>query len=106
MFAAIAALGAGLEVAADTTVDTADLGPVVAAAMVAIPDVVFLMAVAILHARGMPRIMTQVIVVAVLILATALTAPSIGMPTAVVLMALLVCGQVALAVATLGRQPA
>ena len=106
VFAAIAALGAGLEVAADTTVDAADLGPVVAAATVAIPVVVFLVAVAILHARGTPWIMTQVVVVSVLILATALAGPWIGVPSAVVVMALLVCGQVALAVATLGRQPA
>ena len=37
VFAAVAALGAGLEVAADTTVDAADLGPAVAAATVAVP---------------------------------------------------------------------
>lgn len=106
VFAAVAALGAGLEVAADTTVDAADLGPVVAAATVAIPVAVFLTAVAILHARGMPRIQAQAAVVVVLVLATALVAPLVGVPIAVVVMALFVCGLVAINVATLGHRPA
>ena len=103
VFAAVAALSAGLAVATDTTLDAADLSPAVAAATVAIPVVVFLVAVAFLHARGMPRILTQIAVVSALILGTALVAPWIGVPAAVLVMALLVCGLVALNVATIAR---
>jgi low temperature requirement protein LtrA len=103
VFAAVAALGAGLAVATDTTLDAADLGPAVAAGTVAIPVVVFLVAVAILHARGLPRIMRQVAATSVLVLATALAAGWIGVPAAVLVMALLACGLVALNVATIAR---
>ena len=95
VFAAAAALGAGLEVAADTTVDAADLGAAVAAATVAVPVAIYLVAVAVLHARGMPRDPGQLAVFLALVLATALAAPAIGVPTAVVVMAVLVCGLVA-----------
>jgi hypothetical protein len=103
VFAAVAALGAGLAVATDTTLDAADLAPPVAAATVAIPVVVFLVAVAFLHARGMPRIVAQIVVISALILGTALAAPWIGVPFAVLVMALLVCGLVALNIATIAR---
>jgi low temperature requirement protein LtrA len=106
VFAAAAALGAGLEVASDTTVDAADLGPVVAAATVAVPVAIYLVAVAVLHARGMPQDPGQLAVFLALILGTALAAPGIGVPTAVVVMALLVCGLVALSVVRIGRRPA
>ena len=106
VFAAAAALGAGLEVAADTTVDAADLGAAVAAATVAVPVVIYLVAVAVLHARGMPRDPGQLAVFLALVLATALAAPVIGVPTAVVVMAALVCGLVALSVVRTGRRPA
>ena len=106
VFAAAAALGAGLEVAADTTVDAADLGPAVAAATVAVPVAIYLVAVAVLHARGMPQDPGQLAVFLALILGTALAAPAIGVPTAVVVMALLVCGLVALSVVRVGRRTA
>jgi hypothetical protein len=54
----------------------------------------------------MPRVVSQVMVISGLVLATALIAPWIGVPTAVVVMAVFVCGLVALNVATIGRQPA
>jgi low temperature requirement protein LtrA len=103
VFAAVAALGAGLAVATDTTLDAADLAPAVAAATVAIPVVVFLVAVTLLHARGMPRILTEVVVISVLVLATALAAQWIGVPAAVLVMAVLACGLVALTVTTIAR---
>jgi len=103
VFAAVAALGAGLAVATDTTLDAADLVPAVAAATVAIPVVVFLVAVAFLHARGMPRILTQIAVISALVLGTAVAATWIGVPGAVLVMALFACGLVALNVATIAR---
>jgi len=106
VFAAVAALGAGLAVATDTTLDAADLAPAVAAATVAIPVVIFLVAVAFLHARRMPRILTQIVVISALVLATALAAPWIGVPAAVLVMALLACCLVALNVATIARDAA
>ena len=103
VFAAVAALGAGLAVATDTTLDAAALVPAVAAATVAIPVVVFLVAVAFLHARGMPRILTQIAVISALVLGTAVAATWIGVPGAVLVMALFACGLVALNVATIAR---
>ena len=51
VFAAVAALGAGLQVAADTTHDATDVTPAVAAMTVAVPVVVYLVALAFLHAQ-------------------------------------------------------
>ena len=67
---------------------------------------IYLVAVAVLHARGMPQDPGQLAVFLALILGTALAAPWIGVPTAVVVMAVLVCGLVALSVVRIGRRPA
>ena len=72
----------------------------------AVPVAIYLVAVAVLHARGMPLDPGQLAVFLALILGTALAAPWIGVPTAVVVMALLVCGLVALSVVRIGRRPA
>ena len=55
VFAAVAALGAGLGVATDAVLDHADLGPVAVAATVAIPIAIYLIAVTLLHAWPLSR---------------------------------------------------
>jgi len=104
VFAAIAALGAGLQVAADTTHAPTDVGPQAAAATVAIPVAVYLAALAVLHAvRGL-GLLRQVVVAIVLVLVAALAATWTGVPAAVLLTSLIVCGLVAANVATLNRR--
>ncbi|MFI5293384.1 MAG: low temperature requirement protein A [Candidatus Limnocylindrales bacterium] len=49
VFAAVAAMGAGLQVAADAILDEADVGSVVVALTVAVPVVIYLVTVALLH---------------------------------------------------------
>jgi low temperature requirement protein LtrA len=105
VFAAIAGLGAGLQVAADTTHAAADLEPSGAAATVAIPVVVYLIAVAILHAERRPVVLAPIAIVGGLVLLTAAAATWIGVPLAVVFMGLLVCGLVAITVFTASREP-
>jgi low temperature requirement protein LtrA len=104
VFASVAALGAGLQVAIDTTHTTTELGPQAAAATVAIPVAVYLAALAVLHAvRGL-GLLQQVVVAIVLVLVAAAAASWIGVPAAVLLTALIVCGLVAVNVATLSRR--
>ena len=83
VFAAVAALGAGLGVAADTTHQATDLGAQAAAATVAVPVAVYLAALAVLHAvRGL-GLLREVVVAIVLVLVAALAATWIGVPSAV-----------------------
>ena len=104
VFAAVAALGAGLQVAADTTHETTDLGTQAAAATVAVPVAVYLAALAVLHAvRGL-GLLRQVVVAIVLVLVAAAGATWIGVPGAVLVTALIVCALVAANVATQSRQ--
>ena len=104
VFAAVAALGAGLGVAADTTHEATDLGAQAAAATVAVPVAVYLAALAVLHAvRGL-GLLRQVVVAIVLVLVAALAATWIGVPSAVLATALIVCGLVAANVVTLSRR--
>jgi low temperature requirement protein LtrA len=103
VFAAVAALGAGLQVAADTTHQPTELGAQAAAATVAVPVAIYLAALAVLHAvRGL-GLLRQVVVAIVLVLVAALAATSMGVPAAVLVTALIVCGLVAANIATLSR---
>ena len=106
VFAAIAALGAGLGVAADTTHEATDLGAQAAAATVAVPVAVYLAALAVLHAvRGL-GLLRQVVVAIAIVLVAALVATSLGVPAAVVVTAILVSVLVAINIVTVARQPA
>ena len=84
VFAAIAALGAGLGVAADTTHEATDLGAQAVAATVAVPVAVYLAALAVLHAVRGRGLLRQVVVAIALVLVAALVATSLGVPAAVV----------------------
>lgn len=106
VFASVAALGAGLQVAADTTHGATYLAPAAAALTVAIPVVVYLAALAALHARKTLHMLAPIIVVAGLVLVAAGAATWIGVPLAVLAMGLLVSALVAINVAMIAREPA
>jgi low temperature requirement protein LtrA len=104
VFAAVAAVGAGLQVAAETTHDATHLGPAVAASTVSVPVVVFLASVGIIHVRTRTvAIIAPIVVTAVLVLAAGLAATWIGVPPAILAMGIMVCGLVAVNVVTLTR---
>ena len=105
VFAAVAALGAGLQVAADTTHDATAPGAGRAAPTVAIPVAIYLVALAVLHARrtvpSSPDRDHRLLVIG-----AALAATWIGVPASVVAMGILVSGLLAINIVTIGRLPA
>lgn len=93
VFAAVAALGAGLQVVVDTLTPGSAITPRFAAFTVAIPVAVFLIALGLLNARSSPHqpvTTLLVLVTALLVLFTALSARLVTLPLAVIIMALLV----------------
>ncbi|MFL5678398.1 MAG: low temperature requirement protein A [Chloroflexota bacterium] len=104
VFAAVAALGAGLGVAADTTHLPTDLSAQAVAATVAVPVAVYLAALAVLHAVRGPGLLRQVLVAIALVLGAGFAASWIGAPAAVLVTAVIVCTLVAANIATLSRQ--
>jgi len=104
VFASLAALGAGLQVAAEATHQEIDLGATATALTVAVPVAVFLAADAALHIRRWTLVAAGPIAVTmVLVLAAALVAPWIGVPLAVLAMGLIACGLVVALVVLLVR---
>jgi low temperature requirement protein LtrA len=100
IFAAIAALGAGLQVATDAVSDPGHLPWVTASLTIAVPAAVFLVAIGLLHRRGQDW--SGVLAVsgtAVLVLIAAGAAGVVGVPLAVMTMAVLLSASVALSVA-------
>jgi low temperature requirement protein LtrA len=96
VFASAAALGAGLQVAADETHGRIALDPVLAALTVAVPVAVYLAAVATLHAGEASRSMlVSVAGGVVVVLSIALATPILGLSLAVPLMGLAVAGLIA-----------
>jgi hypothetical protein len=84
IFAAIAALGAGLQVASDAITDPRRLPSVTAAMTVAIPVAVYLVAVGLLHRRGNGwSSLAPVSVTSLLVMAAAVAAGFVGVPIAV-----------------------
>jgi low temperature requirement protein LtrA len=107
VFAAIAALGAGLQVAIDTTHGATVLAPAVAALTVAAPVVVYLGAAWLLHVQSKWRPpVTALAVAGVLILAAAVAATWVGVPLAVIAMGLLLAGLVTVNVRAMQVAPA
>jgi low temperature requirement protein LtrA len=103
VFASVAALGAGLEVAIDTTHDASELIGARAALTVALPVAIYLISIGILHARPLTlRALGSVIVTAALVLLAALAATTVGVPASVLAMGLLVSVLVAIHVLQLG----
>jgi low temperature requirement protein LtrA len=93
VFAAVAALGAGLQLVVDTLTPGSAITPLFAAFTVAIPVALFLIALGLLNPRSSPRqpVTTPlVLVTALLVLLTALSARLVALPLTVIIMALLV----------------
>jgi low temperature requirement protein LtrA len=96
IFAAVAALGAGLQVAADAVTDPAHLPAIPAALTVAVPTAIYLIGIAALHRRGRPwRDVSRLAIAAALLVAMAMTAGMVGVPIAVLGVGILVAGVVA-----------
>jgi low temperature requirement protein LtrA len=105
VFAAVAALGAGLGVATDVVLGHAEIGPVGAAASVAVPIAIYLVAVTLLHAWPLSREgAIRVLATGVGLAVAVLLADPLGLPASVALMAVLVA--ILLAVNLVAARPA
>ncbi|MGH2392341.1 MAG: low temperature requirement protein A [Candidatus Limnocylindria bacterium] len=105
IFASVAALGSGLQVATETIQNMTQLRPEVAALTVGIPVAIYLVAVSILHAR--PRTLRALVPVALtvpLLLGAAIAAIWVGVPVAVLIMGLVLAGLVAFYLAAARRE--
>ena len=101
VFAAVAALGAGLQVAADTTHEPVDLSATKAAATVAVPVSIYLIALAFLHAPSRSaRTFAPIVVTAAVVLGLTLAAPAIGVAATVLVIGLAVAALVVQMVVT------
>lgn len=104
VFAAIAALGAGLQVAVDATHETLPLAPSAVALTVAIPVIVYLVATVLLHRRsGALRLLAPLPIVGVVLLTVAAGATWFGVPAAILAMALALIAFVAYSVVAMQR---
>jgi low temperature requirement protein LtrA len=106
IFAALGALGAGLEVAVRFAGGHQTVAPIVAAFSVSVPVAIYVLALVFAHVRILPGIVVHVWVVAptaIVVLLLALLANAIGLPVVVALVALTVAGAVA-ATMILGRR--
>ena len=104
VFAAIAALGAGLQVAVDATHETLALSPSAVALTVAIPVIVYLVATVLLHRRsGALRLLAPLPVVGIVLLAAAAGASSFGLPVSILAMAVALVAFVAYSVVAMQR---
>ncbi|HEY3507018.1 MAG TPA: low temperature requirement protein A [Actinocatenispora sp.] len=101
IFAAVAAVGAGLSLAAEGS----EIPPAATAAAIAVPVVAYLVVNGLLQHRLRPGSvpLAPLVVAAVLILATAAVAGPLGVPVAVVVIAVLVAALVAFGVVTTHR---
>ena len=105
VFAAVAALGAGLQVAVDTTHGAANLPATTASLTVAVPLVVYLAASAVLHRANLPRDLAVLIgITAPLILVAAAAASWVGVPLAILAMGLLLAIEVAISLVIINRE--
>lgn len=90
IFAAVAALGAGLQVAVGSLDHTARVTPLFAAFTVAIPLTTFMVVLGLLNRTSVPAGIRLTLLAAALILATAAAAPILTLPASVVIMVVLV----------------
>lgn len=105
IFAAVAGLGAGLQVAVDAVADPDHVPAMTAGMAVAVPVAIYVVAIAVLHRRGRPwREVASLGATAVLVLAVASTSAAVGVPVVVLVIGALASGVVAWQV--LGRAAA
>jgi low temperature requirement protein LtrA len=105
IFAAVAALGAGLQVAADAVVDPERVPAATAALSVAVPAAVYLAAISVVHRRG-PGLADfgSVSAAGVVLLVLGSAAAIVGVPVAVLLVGVAVSGLVGAHVIALQRE--
>jgi low temperature requirement protein LtrA len=104
VFASVAALGAGLQIAAEATHQDSALGVTATALTVAVPVAVFLVADGAVHIQRWTLVaVAPIVVTIVLVLLAALLAPWIGVPLSVLAMGLIACGLVATLIILLAR---
>jgi low temperature requirement protein LtrA len=91
IFAAVAALGAGLQVAIGTLTHSSRVSPAFAAFAVAIPVVIYILVLALLGIRGSGQLTALLpsLLTAALVLVAAVAAPVVTLPVAIVIMAAL-----------------
>ncbi|HEY2129734.1 MAG TPA: low temperature requirement protein A [Streptosporangiaceae bacterium] len=91
IFAAVAALGAGLQVAIGTLEHSTRVSPAFAAFTIAIPVVIFIVVLVLLNIRGSePAAPGLTVLTAALVLAAAAATPILTLPVSIVIMVLLV----------------
>jgi len=92
IFAAVAAVGAGLQVVIGTLTHNTRVSPTFAAFAVAIPVATYMVVLALLHThrRGEPAALRLTLVTAALILAAAAATPILTLPLSIVIMVVLV----------------
>jgi low temperature requirement protein LtrA len=92
IFAAVAALGAGLQVVIGTLTHNTRVSPTFAAFAVAIPVTIYIVVLALLHTRrrSEPAALRLTLLTAVLILAAAAATPILTLPLSLVIMVALV----------------
>jgi low temperature requirement protein LtrA len=92
IFAAVAALGAGLQVTISTISHSTHVSPVFAAFTVAVPVTIYIVVLALLSTRrgGEPAAPGLTLLTAGLILAAAAATPALGLPLSTVIMVVLV----------------
>ncbi len=106
VFASLAALGAGLQVAADGVADPEHVPALTAALSVAVPTSIALLAIATLHHGSVVAGGVSTWVSAVLPLPIALAAPAIGVPLTVLAIGIVVAVVVGYGVARLHQRAA
>jgi low temperature requirement protein LtrA len=107
VFASVAALGAGLQVAAESVFGRVAISDTTVALLVAVPVDIYLVSVGLLHAWPSRRpVLAPIAVACLAILAVALAAGSIGVPLAVLAIALIVAGMVGYNLVILDRETA
>jgi hypothetical protein len=101
LFAAVAATGAGLEVAVDAGGHHSAIPPLVAGYALAIPVAVFFVSVVLLWLPLRERVTSPpaAVVAAIIVLLLPLAAPTIGVPVVVVLTALVAAALAAVSLA-------
>jgi low temperature requirement protein LtrA len=92
IFAAVAALGAGLQVVINTLIHTTRVTPAFAAFTVAIPVTIYIVVLAVLGTRrgGAPAALGLTLLTVALILAVAAATPALTLPPSIVIMVVLV----------------
>jgi Bacterial low temperature requirement A protein (LtrA) len=92
IFAAVAALGAGLQVAIGTLTHSTPVTPTFAALTVAIPVTIYILVLALLSTRssGEPAALSLTPLTAAVILAAAAATPALTLPLSTVIMVVLV----------------